>query len=301
MPIHLSQISRRQFLRRTFAAGTAAAFAPHLFAETKSVDPHRWIFLSDTHIAADKKSVQRGANMAENLARATREIAALDTRPSAFLVNGDCAFNTGELADYAAFTVIISPLRTIAPLHLTLGNHDHREHFWNAVSDVAKDARPVEDHHVSLVRSPRANWFLLDTLEKTNSTPGILGEAQLAWLEKSLDANADKPAIIVGHHNLQNADEKGALKDTTQLLKILEPRRHVKAYIFGHTHHWSNETHASGIHLINLPPIAYLFKATDPNGWVTADLKSDGVNLRLQCFDETHSANQQKVELKWRA
>ena len=65
------------------------------------------------------------------------------------------------------------------PIHLTLGNHDERERFWTALTDNNAAKRPVADRQVSLLRAGRANLFVLDTLEKTNSTPGILGQAQL--------------------------------------------------------------------------------------------------------------------------
>ena len=52
----------------------------------------------------------------------------------------------------------------------------------------------VATHHVSLVRSRRANWFVLDSPEKTLQTPGLLGAEQLGWLARSLDENPGKPA-----------------------------------------------------------------------------------------------------------
>ena len=61
---------------------------------------------------------------------------------------------------------------------------------------------------------------------------------------------------------------------------ILRPRKHVKAWIFGHTHQWNVSQDESGIHLINLPPCAYLFTPGHPNGWVHATLKPDGITTR---------------------
>ena len=52
-----------------------------------------------------------------------------------------------------------------------------------------------------LVEGPRANWFLLDSLDEPNKTPGVLGDKQVAWLGQALDARANKPAILVAHHN----------------------------------------------------------------------------------------------------
>src|SRR5205823_6092871 len=115
------------------------------------------------------------------------------------------------------------------------------------------------ERHASILKTKRANFFMLDTLDKTKSTPGLLGETQREWLKKSLDANADKPAIIIAHHNPDDGSFIGSLIDTKELFEILRPRKQVKAYFFGHTHNWNVRQDDSGIHLINLPPTAYIF------------------------------------------
>jgi hypothetical protein len=74
----------------------------------------------------------------------------------------------------------------------------------------------------------------------------------------------------------------------------------VKALIFGHTHDWTSEQ-LEGVHLVNLPPTAYVFTAGRPNGWVDAYVRDDGMSLELRSLDEKHPEHGQKVELKWRA
>jgi Icc protein len=91
------------------------------------------------------------------------------------------------------------------------------------------------------------------------------------------------------------------LQDTDELLAIIRPRKQVKAYIYGHTHDWGLHRDESGIHLINLPPTAFLFTAGRPNGWVRAELKPDGVRLELRCLDQTHKEHGHQAELEYRA
>jgi hypothetical protein len=56
----------------------------------------------------------------------------------------------------------------------------------------------------------------------------------------------------------------------------------------------------SGIHLINLPPVAYLFHEGDPAGWVEATLAEKGMRLELRCIETSHQAHGQRFDLKWR-
>lgn len=256
MPIHLPPISRRRFLAGTLAAGAGLLLEHPLFAKEAKSDPNILALVSDIHLSSDKKKMARGINMADQFSTVAREISSLKTRPAAVLVNGDLAFNSGELDDYKTIAELFQPIRESGiPMHLTMGNHDQREHFWNSFTEIKAAKRPLVDYQASLVRLPRANWFILDSLEKTLATPGLLGEPQLQWLAKTLDENKDKPAIVMAHHNLsQNADIPAGLKDGEKLLEIIRPRKQVKAYIFGHTHNYSVNQDESGIHLINLPP-----------------------------------------------
>jgi predicted phosphodiesterase len=302
MPIHLPPISRRQFLGRTVAAAAGALVAPRLSAAEAGSASQTWALLSDIHIAADRTKIAREVNMTDNLIAVGRELIDLKEKPFAVLIDGDCAYNSGETGDYATVVDLLKPIREAQlPLHLTLGNHDDRSHFWDGLEEQKAVKRPVEDKHVALLTTPQANWILLDSLEKVLVTPGLLGEAQLDWLAKTLDANPSKPVIIAGHHNLAPAGETGGgLKDTEKFLEIIRPRKQVKAYIYGHTHTWKVLPDPSGIHLINLPPVAYLFDKTSPNGWVNATVRHDGLRLELRCLDKKRPDHGEVKDLKWR-
>jgi len=301
MPIHLPAISRKEFLKRAFMLGTGLACAPAAFAATKRMDGNSWALLADTHIAADVNHKVRETNMASQLKAVVLDVLKLSNRPTCAFVVGDCSLAKGDPGDYTTLASLVDPLRQGGvPLRLALGNHDHRDNFRRALQLDRTPKQPLAAHHVSLVESARFNWFMLDSLEVTLQTPGILGEAQLTWLEKMLDKHSSKPAVLLIHHNPGAKEKSGGLKDTERLLEIIRPRRQVKAWIFGHTHRWSVTEDESGIHLINLPPTAYVFKEGDPAGWIHASTNSYGLTLEMRCLDATHSAHGQEVELKWR-
>jgi 3',5'-cyclic-AMP phosphodiesterase len=300
MPIHLAPLSRRQFLGRTVAAGAGLALCPHLSAAEKPVDENFWALFSDLHLAADRTFLFRNSNMAEHFQTVSKEVLGLPERPAAVLVDGDCAYSSGEKGDYTVLAELLRPLREgQLPVYLALGNHDHRERFWEGFPEEKAAKRPVMDRQTALIRTARANWFILDSLETTLSTPGLLGKEQMTWLSQALDANPDKAAIVVIHHNPGLSGNMG-LKDTLLLYEVIRPRKQVKAYIFGHTHTWKIDQDASGIHLINLPAVSYAFADGQPTGWVKAHLKEEGMRLELRCTDPSHKSHGEVVNLEWR-
>jgi Icc protein len=240
--------------------------------------------------------------MADHLMAVAREIVGLPQRASGVIVVGDCALSSGTPGEYSQFTGLLEPLRADGlPIHLALGNHDHRDNFWTALSENNSARRPVADKQVALIRSRLVNWFMLDSLEKTSQTPGSLGADQLRWLAETLDANRNKPAVILVHHNPGDDGKIAGLKDTSALMEIIRPRHQVKAWVFGHTHNWKVSQDGSGIHLVNLPPVAYIFHEGDPSGWMHATPHRDGMKLELRSIDPAHKAHGQIVNLKWRA
>jgi hypothetical protein len=302
MPITLPQLSRRAFLRRATLAGAAVALAPQshagLFGKTR--DQHTFALFSDAHIAADATSIHGNVNMAGNFAACARELAAWPVKPAAIIVNGDLAFTYGKSEDYATFGNLVQPLRALAPIHLSLGNHDDRANFWQAFPQDAARLDAVPQKQATIFASDRANWFLLDSLDATAHTPGDLGPAQLDWLARELSARKTKPAIVVCHHPLDVTGLLG-LKDSSSLEELLIRNRQVKAFIFGHTHNWNLAQHPCGVHLINLPQTAYPFQAGRPSGWVRATVARDGLELELRCLDPHHPEHAQVKHLTWRA
>jgi len=302
MPIHLPALSRRQFILRSLAGGTALALSPQLLAAAERTDPDFWALLADTHIASDPSRVARGINMTDHFNCVSQELRSLPNRPAGVFITGDCAYNSGQAGDYRQLVELLQPIRAAQmPVHLALGNHDHRERFWEALRQERSATRPLADRQVALLRTPRANWFVLDSLEKTLQTPGLLGEEQLKWLARALDANRSKPALVLIHHNPGTMANVGGLKDTEALFEVIRPRKQVKAYIFGHTHAWHVEEDPSGIHLVNLPPVAYVFREGNPSGWVHATLERKGMRLELRCVDPAHKSHGQVIKLEWRA
>lgn len=306
MPLHFtSSPTRRQFLRETVGTLTILSASPL----SASSGCSHWALASDTHIDADPAKVARGVTMTGNLRSAASQILAESSRCEAVFINGDCAYLQGLPEDYRQFRSLLQPLRDAhLDVHMTLGNHDHREHFRQAFPQADPAPGPVAEKHLSVIRTPLVNWFLVDSLQKVNEVTGNLGEAQLRWLDTALDQFPDQPAIILGHHNPQLVPEVGkdgkpritGLSDTPAFLDLLHRKPQVKAYVFGHTHKWEVTRTAQGLHLVNLPPVAYVFDSTRPNGWVHATVDRESIHLTLRSLNPAHPEHGKTITLAWR-
>jgi Icc protein len=303
MPLHCTPLSRRAFLSRTLLGGVAV-FTARLGSGATPGAEERWALLADTHIAANPAQIARQINMADQLAAEVAEVKALaGSGIRHVLVNGDCSLDRGEPGDYTTFIELTKPLVEAGmSLHCLMGNHDERNVFWEAFQADAALPRPVEGKHISVIESGVANWFLLDSLEVTKKTPGTLGADQLQWLAQALDARPDKPALVMCHHDfIPRLDGKPpGLTDTPALMAVLKPRKQVKAVFCGHTHKWRAEQE-EGLHLINLPTVAYGFTPTELTGWVDCRLARDGMRLEQVAYRKDHASHGKVTELAWRA
>jgi 3',5'-cyclic-AMP phosphodiesterase len=304
MPIELPPISRRRLLSSAAAAAALAIFPGSNVraTSTRPVDPNRFALLADTHINAIKGFIHRtNIRMYDQLLQVSDQIIALDPHPAAVLINGDCAHLIGTPGDYERLVEALRPLREAGlTVHLALGNHDHRENFRAAFDEIQAPAPQVEDRHAQLLQTPHVNWFILDSLEQTNMTPGSVGQAQREWLAQTLDEHADRPALVMVHHQPDHREGTfvTGLIDTAPLLKVLRERPNAKAWIFGHRHRWSH-SQRDGLHLINLPTTAYVFDEKQPAGWVDARSTARGITFELRALNRDHPQHGQKIRLSW--
>ena len=313
MPIHIIPIKRRRFLDLSAKGAVATIVVPSVLAipgKEMPIDPHRFAFLSDTHIMANPTAVARGINMADHLRQVVAEIAAQTTKPGGVVVNGDLATDGSPptAGAYRYLAQLLLPLSNLGiPIHMTMGNCDRRSLFADTLTAMLPGTPPVAGRMVNLLKTERANFFLLDSLYNTQRTvtEGDLGMKQIGWLTRALDNHVEKPAIVICHHNVNQPEaksgtaQKGGLRDGAALVDALLPRKHVKAFIFGHTHEWRH-WELDGIHFINLPTTAYIFDPDEPRGWVDVRLEKRGMSLRLESLDKTHPKHGEKFVLRWR-
>lgn len=298
----------RQIARRSFLAGGAMAIGGWVFLSGKAdaadkADPNRFVLMADIHVCADRTKVERGCNPDETFQQAVKDILELKPRPAALIVAGDCAYLHGRPVDYVALNGFLDPLRDAGiGIFLAMGNHDNRNAFQKAFPGAAILSGPsLNDRKAGVVETDHADWFLLDSLDKSSSSPGLLGEEQLKWLAERLDKNPSQPALLVAHHGLRFMPEDRLLADSDAFLKVISPRKQVKCFFYGHTHVWLLGQREDGIHLVNLPANAWLFNDKQPRGFVDAHLEPRKIALTLHCLDRSDPRHGENHKLEWRS
>jgi 3',5'-cyclic AMP phosphodiesterase CpdA len=312
MPITLLPVTRRRFLQGSLAVAAASFSVSELYAEGELPLKNDWAVLADIHIAGDPKKRGRMneknlVDPLENFRKARTDILSGEAgQPCGVLVCGDCAFNEGKPDDYEILLKEFAPFREAGlSIQFLMGNHDNRKAFLEAVATAEGKKPPVSIPHRlhSVLETPKANLFLLDSAQWTNNTPGLLGREQIDWIVTELDARRDKPAIMIAHHypdffRTRNR-HPNPIQDTYLFFDRLLPRKQAKAYMFGHSHIWRLDRHED-IHLVNFPTTAWRNDLSQPRGWVFMTLKENGVSLKLRSIDPEHPKHNETVELTWR-
>ena len=301
IPQTLPMLNRRDFCHTVLGGALTAAFletAENAWAEENERD--HWIFISDTHILDNPDRIRDGNNHVKNFVDTREAVFALGHKPQGVIITGDVA-ESGTLADYRRFAEQIVPYTEKSiPVHCALGNHDSRDNFYAVFPALKKEIPPVADKHVTVLETPNVNLFLLDSLYlpppyyETGS--GFLGYEQLCWLRRELEARKEKPALLFAHHTLDNRQRE--LMDREELWTIVRSARHVKAYIYGHSHVYRQSVR-DDIHLINLPALCWAIGAGQPAGWNEADISKNGIQLTLHTVQSNHVMNGDVRKFEW--
>jgi Icc protein len=294
-------LNRRQFLSAALATVTASYLARRASGETQDAarDPHndsvRLALLSDTHTPGNPNNHYRGFYPYRNLQEAVGYIAC--DMPDGLVVTGDVARLTGRTDAYENFKRLVAPISAKRPMHLAIGNHDHRGRFLRAFPEYARVAEPVDGRYVAVTNAGPFRLIVLDSLMIVNFFPGQLGGAQRQWLSDYLDACDETPTILLFHHTVHGGGND--LWDAGALLDIGRPATKVKALIFGHSHRCSFAM-ADGIHLINVPAIGYNQTNSEPVGWIDALLTRKGGEFTVRAIGGNRRLDGHTQKLAWR-
>lgn len=288
-------INRKQFLQ-TSGAIAASLLVPNTCNadDTEDTKVAQLALLSDTHIPADPTNGYRDFLPVDNLKKVVPQAVAVN--PEAAILNGDAARLVGSKEDYVALKSLLQPLAEKCPIHIGLGNHDHRDNFFDVFSDAKPTVPLVEDKHVTTFEMSGTRFVVLDSLMYVDKVAGLMGKAQREWLAEFLEETDDKPIVFFVHHTLEDRDSD--LLDFDRVFRIMQPHRKVKAIFYGHSHRYQIQQREH-IYLINQPAIGYNFNDEQPVGWLDAKFTTKEVSLTLQTVAGNETDNGKTQTVVW--
>jgi 3',5'-cyclic AMP phosphodiesterase CpdA len=189
--------------------------------------------ITDTHIRAPGRLTYRKIDTSSYLRAA---VAFLASPP----VPVDAVVHTGDLTDFATddeyrhFRDIVAPLRV--PFYALPGNHDERNAFRRAFGEFDLPAEGPLNYVVSV---GDLQVVMLDSVVP-GSPYGELGPATLTWLDRTLGAAEDRPALVALHHppfmtGIRHMDVQNC-RDACELEEVLRRHPGVKGLLCGHVH-----------------------------------------------------------------
>jgi 3',5'-cyclic-AMP phosphodiesterase len=235
-----------------------------------------FVHFSDTHIVQPGVRL-RDIDTIETLTRVVEAVNGLTPQPAFVVIGGDLVSpditpevraKTRELTvrDYeTAYEVFHSLVNRLSvPLHYVMGNHDRRVPFRRV---IVKDPQPTDQPHYYAFTSGEYRICILDSLEPRRDG-GYLGHAQLAWLRKQLHQHAERPTILVVHHQVVPVGihtlDHIMLMDAEHLWQVIHEVNSVCAVLCGHVH-LSFAGQRDGIPVFTTPSTCFQF-AEAPNG-----------------------------------
>lgn len=155
------------------------------------------------------------------------------------ILAGDLA-DEGEAEAYERLRDITAKITL--PTYITLGNHDDRPTYLTVFgADQAVETGKI--NHVIDAKGYRI--IVLDSLEP-GRVDGVLTTAQLDWLRARLAEVADRPVIVVLHHNanaLHIEADNIKLLDDQPFINVLKSHDDIRQVIAGHVHLTSTATY----------------------------------------------------------
>ena len=198
--------------------------------------PFLLVQLSDPHIGAtwgETDPVVQTDPVA-GFAAAIDGVLALGASPDAALVTGDLADHAAD-EEYEQVRALLG--RIDAPSYVLPGNHDDREALHRHFGVPGAGGEPVR-YDVDL--GPLRLVVLDSTIPGEDG--GALDQGQLGWLDETLAAAPDVPAVVAMHHPpfLMGIPPWDAIalrpEDRGRLGEVLARHGHVERVLVGHVH-----------------------------------------------------------------
>ncbi|HLI10635.1 MAG TPA: phosphodiesterase [Alphaproteobacteria bacterium] len=222
--------------------------------------------ISDFHVTAGGRLAYRRVDTSAALERAVAHLNALSPQPDLILATGDLV-DLGTPDEYAHLRDLLAPLK--APVFIIPGNHDAREPLREAFAGDGYLPKGGDFLHYTLDLSP-VRIVAMDTVAPGHGH-GELCDTRIAWLDKQLSDEPERPTIIIMHHppfdtGIAHMDKIGLLRGAKELGDVIARHPQVERILCGHLHR-AIQTRWHGTIASTAPSTAHQ---------VALDLRADG-------------------------
>jgi 3',5'-cyclic-AMP phosphodiesterase len=190
--------------------------------------------ITDLHIKPPGELAYCKVDTAAALTSLIAHLKNLRPRPAVVVATGDLVDGPSEAA-YAHLDRLLAPLDL--PLAVIPGNHDNRD-LVRRVFCGQQYAQPSGPANL-LLGLQALDLFLLDS-SVPGQPQGHLDGATLSWLDVSLAASADRPALVFLHHppfvtGIVHMDRQN-LQNARDLAAVVASHPRVRLIAAGHVH-----------------------------------------------------------------
>lgn len=195
------------------------------------------IVMSDLHLVPPGE-MSEGLDTAARLRAAVRSVNHQHADADFCILAGDLT-DRGDVVSYRRLRDITADLAI--PVHVTLGNHDHRQRFEEAYGGAHLDGSGFAQ---TAIDAKGYRVIVLDSSEPGRGE-GVLCETRLAWLERRLAEANERPVIIVLHHHalpIGTDVDRLMLEDANTFIDVLKRHPDVRQILSGHVHLPSTST-----------------------------------------------------------
>ncbi|UYM07533.1 phosphodiesterase [Solicola gregarius] len=209
--------------------------------------------LSDPHVSTRPD----GGDAVTRFFEAVSRLEALRPLPDAVVVTGDLTDN-GAPDEYVIVRGLLE--RLAMPVHVVPGNHDAAPELLSSLggSGFASAALPEPDRCYYRVDHPEVSLICCDS-SVPGEPYGMLGAAQLEWLDAELGGLDGRQVLVAMHHppvrtGIGVMDEI-MLRDADALASVLERHRPVQRILAGHVHRSITAGYAGAV--VSIAPSTY--------------------------------------------
>lgn len=214
--------------------------------------PLRVLQLTDPHLKARRDGQLMGVNTQDSLAAVIDAAINRCGQPDLVLVTGDLAQDGSR----AAYEALAGALEKFDCDSLWIpGNHDNTQHLWPVAQRIRADRKHL---------MPGSWQILMLDSSVPHKVHGELAHQELQWLDTTLAANPQVPALIALHHHPVDitADWMAdiGLHNRDDFWGVVARHPQVKVVTWGHIHQEVDRLE-NGVRLLGTPSTCIQFTA----------------------------------------